>query len=339
MENPSVVIVLRHGIREACRRAAGRGFEAVRALARVPAVVPAELDDVDLLPVTLPDVADPEFVGVAVERPAPGIAEAKRKDLGTCRRPRPAEVAQRVRREWIAARSSRRRIRRAARPRIDVDAQHLAEQSRGVLRVSGRVAGAAAVTDADVQESVRTEGQLAAVVVGRRLVQGQQHAFRSRIQGLPAVGARELRGHRANLAADGFRVVEKHPTVDRKFRVEGHAQQSGFPLVQYACGEVDEHVGRCCDRVVLKHLDAACLLDDVPARSVVRRLQHRDGRCESEAREDARRFERVVACGRSRNGRWISTVAAAPAGDERDGHGGWQQTAGAHRRFPCPAVM
>src|SRR4029077_4912727 len=65
-------------------RIAGRRAVAVRAFHRVPAeVLPtrAGTHDVDLLPRVLPDVADPQVVGRAVEAETPRVPEPGHEDL------------------------------------------------------------------------------------------------------------------------------------------------------------------------------------------------------------------------------------------------------------------
>ena len=99
------------------------GAERVQALAPVPAVVAALLDEVDLLVQVLADVAGPELAGLAVERHPPDVAQAIGLDL----RPRVLRADERV--------VLRDGVVLAVVLVIDVDAQDLAEQR---LRGSGR---------------------------------------------------------------------------------------------------------------------------------------------------------------------------------------------------------
>src|SRR5438552_3796871 len=114
----------------------GRGWlvrpraPAVRRPAEVHRPASPAPEVVDLLPRVRADVADVQIAGRAVEREAPGIAQAVRDHLGLDR---------------LAA---------------DVDANQLPEQARRILRRGERVA----VAHADVEPSVGPESELAAVV-------------------------------------------------------------------------------------------------------------------------------------------------------------------------------
>ena len=87
----------------------------MRALAAAPAEVRAEgrgeAHDVDLFAVRAPDVADPEVAGRAVEGHAPRVAQAEAQDLPA----RAREPHERI----VGGDVGRRRV--------DVEAQHLAE--------------------------------------------------------------------------------------------------------------------------------------------------------------------------------------------------------------------
>src|SRR5204863_6596259 len=132
-------------------RASGlRAVETVVAFHAGPAVVlsagrRAQLE-VDLFPVVLADVADPEVAGGGVEREAPRVAEAPGPDLGTG-----AALAD----ERVGRRDG---VRLAGR-RLGVDAEDLPEQHALVLRVVARVAIAASVAHADVEVAVGAEGE------------------------------------------------------------------------------------------------------------------------------------------------------------------------------------
>src|SRR5262249_25685476 len=116
-----------------------RGCRLSRLVSRVALVdAPAEVrepeavrEGVDLLPRVLPHVADVERAGGAVEGEAPRVADAVGGDL-------PAPVA---------------------------EAQDLAQAVRERLGVVLRIAAGAAVAHADVEQAVRPELELAAVVV------------------------------------------------------------------------------------------------------------------------------------------------------------------------------
>src|SRR5262245_20548296 len=124
-------------------------LEDVRALVDVPAVVlePGALGRgvIDLLPLALADVADPEIPRLAVEREAPGVAEAV------------AVHPPATRAMWI-------------------DGEELAELLFEVLRPVLGIAARAAVSHADVESAVWPERELATVVVRVRLVDEEELA-------------------------------------------------------------------------------------------------------------------------------------------------------------------
>ena len=53
---------------------------------------------------------------------------------------------------------------------VDVEAEDLAQDRRQLLSVALRVAAGAAVAQPEVEVAVRAEGELAAVVIGERLL-------------------------------------------------------------------------------------------------------------------------------------------------------------------------
>src|SRR4051812_26268608 len=120
----------------------GAAVVAVEALVLRPAEVltaeRAAVHEVDLLVLVLPDVADRDVTGRAVEREAPRVAQPNGQHRGSATR--------------------------------GVEAEDLPKQSGRVLRVAERVAAATAVTGAHVQAPVRAELKLAAVVVRIRAV-------------------------------------------------------------------------------------------------------------------------------------------------------------------------
>src|SRR4029079_9466482 len=88
-------------------------------------------DHVDLLPGSLTDVADPQVSPLAVEREPPGVPHA----IGVAHDP--------------------------ARPPADVELEDLRQQAPLALAAVLRIAGAAAVAQADVQLAVGTECDVA----------------------------------------------------------------------------------------------------------------------------------------------------------------------------------
>src|SRR5438876_5156964 len=127
-------------------------------LHQAPFVVLASLRprslEVDLLPHVLPDVPCPQIARLPVERVAPGVPETVGPDLGT-----DAGAAD----EWVVRRDG------VAARRAWGDPEHLRQHGAQTLAVRLGVTLASAVPQSDVQVPVRTEGQVAAVVVRERL--------------------------------------------------------------------------------------------------------------------------------------------------------------------------
>ena len=172
----------------------------------------AGTDEVDLLDLVLPDVADRQVPRRAVEREAPRVAQAVGVDLAA--RALAADervvVGDRVR---VGAALTR------------VDAQDLPEQRVQGLPVAPLavlVAAAAAVAHADVELLVGPEGDHPAVVVGLGVVLGDQEALGVPVGGV-VVRAREL-GERVR---PGFvRVVDVEQAARRVVGREREAEQA-----------------------------------------------------------------------------------------------------------------
>jgi hypothetical protein len=119
--------------------------------------------DVDLLPVSLTDITEPQVAGLRVEAHPPRVADTDRPDLRPCA----VHAGERVvGRDRVRSRIRRRRI----------DPQDLAEERRDVERTSLRVAARSAVAHPDVEETVGTDRDVAAVVVAVGLLDEQQLA-------------------------------------------------------------------------------------------------------------------------------------------------------------------
>ena len=140
-------------------RRTGAAFEGLCALHLVPTQIgiPSHVgrrrQQVDLLPGVLADVTDPQIVGLAVEREAPGVAHSVEVDLGGTP----------VVGEGVARRDLVRLVG------VDLDAQDRSQERGGVLTVAVGVARAAPVAQPDVQEAVGAEPDGATVVVAGRL--------------------------------------------------------------------------------------------------------------------------------------------------------------------------
>ena len=220
-------------------------------LERVPAVerpgARAARREVDLLPRALADVGEREVAGGAVEREAPGVAEAEGPDL----RPRASDADERV--------AGRDRVGDAA-PRID--AEQLAEQAAEVLRVLGRIVAAAAVPGARVQEPVGAELQLAAPVVRRG-----DAGCAGRAAGWP--GRRDPDRPSAGTPRSrcaGRRCSRRCRTGPRSRSPVRTRSRAGLPRRPRRCRKLQERL-RLHDAVPQDE-DAARLLDDVEASRV-----------------------------------------------------------------------
>ena len=87
-------------------------------------------------------------------------------------------------------------------------------------------------------------------------------------------------------------------------------------------------------RVIVEREDPSALLDDEPARRVVRRLQHGNRRREVQAREGARRLDAGAAGGRIGRIRVPAAAIAAAAGEQRGREPGGPEDAALHRVLP-----
>ena len=222
--------------------------------------------EVDLLARALPDVADREVAGGAVEREAPGVAQPVGVHLGG----------------------------RAARP--GVDAEDLPQSTARVLRVVGRVVARAAVAGADVQEAVGAELQLPAVVVAVRGMVDLEHRPPGRRIGEVRLRRRAVELLDRDDAAVGVarprsRVVDVEEPAGGVVGRERHRQE---PLLAYrddAAGEVEER--RAEDGAVADHVDRPVLVDHEQAVRVGRRRGDVRGRVEVPDLRQRRRRRRV----------------------------------------------
>ncbi len=187
------MIVLGHRVDETGSRTTSLASEVMAAFATAPAVVATLHDDVDLLPVTLADVTEPQLATLLVETPAPRIAHAVRVDFWAGLRIGRGTAL------WIGAKRIGRgnRIGRRGFDGANVDAQNLAEHRRKRLAVANRavlrvwIAAAAAVAKSNVEKSIRTKCDVAAVVIRLRLIERQQDALGSRIERQAAIERQE----------------------------------------------------------------------------------------------------------------------------------------------------
>ena len=160
-----IVLVDRIGQRRKC--SGRRGDVVVRPFPDPPAVIPPAAAGglvVNLFPRALADVADDERPGPAargrIERKPPRVAHSEAPDF----RQRPGRAARNER-----IRGRHRVSHRVRIGDVHVDSQHLAEKLRRVLRARLRVVSGSAVAHPDIEVTVRTEREIAAVVIRKRL--------------------------------------------------------------------------------------------------------------------------------------------------------------------------
>ena len=158
---------------------------------------------------------------------------------------------------------------------VDVEAEHLAEERRVALAVPVRIAGGAAVTEADVQLAVRPEDDVAAVVVRVGLFDEQQLALGRGIGVIGIVGAcRELDDARVAL-----RIGEVHVDASRVCEV-GVEREAEEPLLRPpgdATAEVEKRRRRGLQPPVDDDAHESLLLDDEqPPLRIAWRERERD---------------------------------------------------------------
>ena len=247
----------------------------MRALAVAPAVVASAAAgrlEVDLLEGVLTDIADDHRPRPAarrvVEAPPPRVAQAEAPDLAEHARP-PDE---RVRRRDVVALGIVVRHRH-------VDAEHLAQQRLRILREMHRVVARPAVAHADVEIPVRSEREVAAVVVVEWLGDDTLAVGPAEIEARRRVGAERIGRRPPEPRDDGVGLQVDEVDVDAAARCvvrrERQPEQPLLPAVADDGSEV-EVVGRL-DDAALQHADAAVLLDDELYGRVGRILDERHG--------------------------------------------------------------
>ena len=242
--------------RVALRRVdAGRGDVA---LERAPAVIPADRDDVDLLPRALPHIADVEQARPAVERESVRVAQTQREDLVGAGH---ADIRV-VRRDPVVAFGVGREA-----VAVDVDAEDLAEQRVDVLGVVAGIIARAAVPLPDVEQAIGAELDRPAVVVGERLGDAQEEPLTRRVRDIRVPGVDSVLDDVVGVGLPGAGVVDVEPAVARELGVERQAQQALLPArldppvgrVRCRRGDVEEDAHRTAG---LADQDPAALLDD-----------------------------------------------------------------------------
>jgi hypothetical protein len=141
----------------------------------------------------------------------------------------------------------------------------LAQARVEALAVALRVEAAAAVAEADVELAVGAEGDVAAVVVGEGLADGEDLEGRRGV-GRAGVGGAVLDDVRV---AAGVGVVDEEAAVRGVVGVEGHAQQALLVAGRHEGVDVEEVTGA---RAVLDDGDAAALFGHEEAALARRHL-------------------------------------------------------------------
>ena len=248
--------VLGNGSQEVRERQVVRVVGAHRSLVDRPAAVVPRRNEIDLLPRSPADVAEPEVARAPVEGEPPGIPEPVGPDLATrsgCRHERV------VARDPVAL----------TRGRVgDVDAQNAPEQRAEVLGIVPR----AAVPESDVEHAVGTELDHARVVELLGLADLEDDLARGGAGGRRA-GCRKRGGVASDDRASGrvCGVVDVEPPVGGVVRMEGQAEQSLFHVgaragagddgAPRARAQVDERRSRGRRVLVAPDGDGAALRD------------------------------------------------------------------------------
>jgi len=190
---------------------------------------------VDLFPASLADVADVQVAARPVERKTPWITQPVGPDF-------PSDGRVRVGDERVIRRN------RVGHRRVNVQAEDFAQQDGPVLRVVGGVAGAPAVSNGKVEESVWAELDHAAVVIGGGLGDRQQD--------LPAGGVGDRRVGRYGVARQHHRtavvgVGDEEPSIRLVGRVKSETEQTLLAAaVPHDRGDVEEGRRQECARSV-----------------------------------------------------------------------------------------
>ena len=231
------------------------------ALPDAPAVVAALDHGVDLLVAPVADIAHEQPAGaIRLPRQAPRVPEPVGVDLGPTRAVDEGVVG-------------RDRVRRAG---VDVQAQHLAVQPGGVLRIALRsvalvsIATTTAIAGPQVQIPVGAEAEGAAAVVRLWLSELEHDPLGIGVRPIRVAGYPELAqsirviDDAGSRRRGGSRVVDEEPTVRRVVGVERQAEQTA--LVVFGV-EPDEGVGQVEEGhrlalAVAEDMDPPRLLDD-----------------------------------------------------------------------------
>jgi len=157
---------------------------------------------VDFLEIVLANVADPKIASHGIKRKAEWIAQAEEPNFR----------ATAARCEWIAGRD--RVVQPGSMGRVDVNAQHFAEERIRILPVAKRVAATAAIAEADIQETILAERESSAVVIGKRLIDGEKNVLGGWVGKIGIGGRRsEFGNYGLQLSCVVPRIVHKEAAV------------------------------------------------------------------------------------------------------------------------------
>src|SRR5262249_14858385 len=106
---------------------------------------------------------------------------------------------------------------------IDIDAQNFAEQFIDILRAIAGVVGRAAIAHANVEKTVRTELDHAAVMIGERLRDGEQYLFCS--VSYIRIRRRHLIFGNHRSAVRLARIINEETVISGKLRMKSQAQK------------------------------------------------------------------------------------------------------------------
>ena len=256
---PKRMAILKHGkgratVQELIATSRRLILEAVHSLQHVPAVVLSSGACcwliVDFFPLALSDVGDKEISSGPVEGASPGIAHAVCPNL-----------VQRVRiaHERIVRWHCIVAIRVAGKVvAVNVHTQDLAQPGLEILSVLLRVPAAAAVAQRDVQEVIRAECQLPAIMIRERLVLSQDKVSRVWICDVGIFGRNRVAGNHGVTVY--VRVINVEESVIGVVRVKSEAEQTLLATTAHQFMDIQERDGKEC--AIKQYSDLTCLLHD-----------------------------------------------------------------------------
>jgi hypothetical protein len=249
-----VVTILDDGKLQRATPTTSRRVEAVSALHPAPAIVLTTSTggplEIDLLERILPDISNEQVSGRSVKTEAPRVAQSIRPYFGTG----PGSTDKRV--------TGRDPVGQSA---IHIYPQYLPEKRVQSLRAVPRIAPRSAVAQADVEEAIGPELQLAAVMVGERLRLPQDDSPRSGVRYV-GVGRNVVTGnHRIALEVG---VIDVEETIRFVFGMESQTEQTLFTDAGANKG-LDVEKGRREHLHAVKNADLPALQGDEKTATVV----------------------------------------------------------------------